>query len=326
MAAQPSVRIVILNYNTRDLLVECLQSLQEDPASSDWHVVVVDNASSDGSAQQVRESFPKVSLVQAERNLGFSAGNNLGTRGAEESYLLFLNSDTRVPVGAVQALVAFLEQTPEAAAVGPRLLSPDGSLQWSCRSFPGPVNTVLEGFWLDRLFPTSRFLGRPRMTWLDHTQTVAVDYVQGAALLVRREAFEAVGGWPEAYFFYAEDADLCYSLKRRCGPVYYHGAVAITHVGGASAAKASEQTTLQAHRSVLLFALRTGGALRLFLQRLATVKVTLPRLLASSLAALFAPGRARGDHLRRQRRLYARVLKIALSRLPSPEQADPPAF
>jgi len=230
----------------------------------------------------------------------------------------------------------FLSEHPGAVAVGPRLVSADGSVQMSCGAFPGPLNTLLSGLWLDRLLPRSRFFGRPNMTWLDHSQTVQVQYLQGAALMLRREAFEAVGGWPEEYFFYAEDADLCRQLQERGGEVWFHGAVSITHIGGASAKKASEWATLEAHRSVLLFALRAGGPGRLVLQRLATILVTLPRLLGAAVLLLPAAAAGKGPLLWRATRVYAKVLALLLHPLrlhaaacgapAGPERRTPAAF
>jgi GT2 family glycosyltransferase len=321
MPSERDLRIVILSFNTRELLASCLQSLLQDPDSARWHVVVVDNASGDGSPQMVRERFPDVTLIENPSNRGFAAGNNVGCVGAQEPVLFFLNSDTVVPAGAIGGLLRFLAEHPGAVAVGPRLVSPDGSVQMSCGGFPGPVNTLLSGLWLDRLFPRSRFFGRPNMTWLDHTQTVQVQYLQGAALMVRREAFEAVGGWPEEFFFYAEDADLCRQLQARGGEMWFHGAVSITHIGGASAKKASEWATLEAHRSVLLFALRSGGPGRLLLQRLTTILVTLPRLVGAALALGPAAAVGKGSALWRALRVYAKVLALLVRPLKLHEAA-----
>jgi len=318
MAALPPeprrLRVVVLSYNTRELLAACLRSLLADPESAAWRLVVVDNASTDGSPQMVREEFPGVTLIESAENRGFSAGNNLGTRDAQEPLLLFLNSDTLVPPGALPALLAFMRDHPDCAAVGPRLTDPDGTPQHSCRTFPGPLNTLLEGFWLDRLAPRSRLLGRPRMTWLDPLATATVDYVSGAALLVRREAFEAVGGWPEEYFFYAEDADLCRQLAARGSKVCYRGEVAIVHLGGASAQQ-STRAAIEAHRSVLIFALRSRGAGGLLLQRLATLAVTVPRLVLAALSLPVAGAMRHGGQAWDRLRLLCRVVAVAVGPL-----------
>lgn len=306
------VRVVILSYNTRDLLANCLRSLVAGPGSGDWHVVVVDNGSSDGSPEMVSAEFPGVTLLRSADNRGFSAGNNLGAAGATEPLLLFLNSDTVVPQGAIAALVAFVEQHPECAAAGPRLVFPDGSRQDSCRTFPGPLNTLLEGFWLDRLLPRSRFFGRPRMTWLDHDATLPVPYVSGAALLVRRERFEAVGGWPEAYFFYAEDAELCLALQRDGQQVMFHGDVRIVHYGGGSASPRTARAAVMATRAVLLFSQRNGGPGRLLGHRLAVLVTTLPRLVLAGLAWPVEVLRGRAGQGTERVRLCAAVLGVAL--------------
>jgi hypothetical protein len=267
----------------------------------------------------VRRDVPGLTLIPTATNVGFSAGNNLGVVGAEEPFVLFLNADTVISTGAIAGLLEFLDGHPDCVAVGPRLVCPDGRLQWSCRTFPGPLNTLLEGLWLDRLFPRSRLFGRSRMTWFDHTRSAEVEYVAGAAILIRRDAFVRVGGWPEAYHFYAEDADLCYSLRRTGGQVWFDGCHEIVHVGGASARQQSLRTTIEAHRSVLLFALRTGGRWRLSLQRAATLVTTLPRFLAAALAApvLFAIGRrAQAAYALRK---YLGAIHVALSPLGRPK-------
>jgi len=303
------LRIVILSYNTCELLSDCLASLQADPQAHRWHVVVVDNASSDDSPRMVQERFPWVTLVQSDDNRGFSAGNNLGMVDAAEEYALFLNSDTVVPAGAVGRLLEFVKSHDDCSAAGPRLENPDGSPQPSCRTFPGPLNTLIEGFWLDRLLPRSRLLGRPRMTWLTHHETVPVDYVAGAALMVRREEFEQVGGWPQAYFFYAEDAELCRALAAGGRKVYFTGDIAITHIGGASAGLQSLWTTIQAHRSVLLFSLRNGGPGRLLLHRIALTLTTLPRLLGALLLWPLAGLQGKGSGTRQRIAVYAGALR-----------------
>lgn len=308
------VSIIIVSFNTADLLADCLQSLHDDPDSEHWQIIVADNASADGSVAMVRERFPAVELLALDRNYGFAAANNRGAEVAGGHHLLFLNSDTVVPAGVIGELAEFLDATPDATIVGARLLSPDGSLQLSARSFPGPLNTFLLYSGLSRLLPGVRPFGDPYLSYIDHTQVNDVNYVDGACLMMRRETFDRLGGWCEDYFLYAEDADLCFRARGLGGRVIYYGPRHITHVGGASAARVAVRSTLEAHRSTFLFILRHRGRAAFWATRLLTVLGVLPRLIVSVLAYPFSALLGNADAMGSRVRLYRRVLALCLSR------------
>ncbi len=311
--------IVIVSYNTRQLLADCLQSLYDDPDHDQWQIIVVDNASSDDSVTMVARQFPQATLVTLDSNIGFARANNRGARIATGRHLLFLNADTVAPAGVITALCDFLDQRADAAIVGPRLVYPDGRLQYSARTFPGPLNTFLEYSFVDRLLPNVRLFGRPRLTYMDHKQVQPVDYVAGACLMICREYFDNVGGWCEGYFFYAEDADLCAKVKRVGGKTYYYGRSRIIHIGGASADQVALPATLEAHRSVFLFVRRNGGLLAFWATRLITVVALLIRSFFGALAWPVAALLGKGEWLTAQLHKYGRVLALCLSRniLPS---------
>lgn len=308
------VSIIIVSFNTADLLADCLQSVYDDPDSEHWQIIVADNASGDDSVAMVLERFPGVHVLALDRNYGFAAANNRGAEVACGDHLLFLNSDTVVPVGAIGELADYLEATPDAAIVGARLLSPDGSLQLSARSFPGPLNTFLLYSGLSRLLPGVRPFGAPYLSYIDHTQVNDVDYVDGACLMMRRATFDRLGGWCEDYFLYAEDADLCFRARQLGASVIYYGPRHITHVGGASAARVAVRSTLESHRSTFLFILRHRGRAAFWLTRLLTTLGVLPRLLATAIAYPFAALLGRADAMGSRVRLYRRVLALCLSR------------
>lgn len=308
------VSIIIVSFNTADLLADCLQSLHDDPDSEHWQIIVADNASADGSVAMVRERFPAVEVLALDRNYGFAAANNRGAEVAGGHHLLFLNSDTVVPAGAIGELAEFLDATPDAGIVGARLLSPDGSLQLSARSFPGPLNTFLLYSGLSRLLPGVRPFGDPYLSYIDHTQVNDVDYVDGACLMMRRETFDRLGGWCEDYFLYAEDADLCFRARQLGASVIYYGRRHITHIGGASAARVAVRSTLEAHRSTFLFILRHHGRAAFWATRLLTVLGVLPRLIVSVLAYPFSALLGKADAMGSRVRLYWRVLTLCLSR------------
>ncbi len=312
--------IIIVNYNTSRLLADCLRSLYDDPDCADWEIIVVDNASSDDSVEMLQRDFPAIKLIAEQTNLGFSRANNRGAQISGGHHLLFLNSDTLVPPGAISQLLQFSTQTPDAAIVGPRLISPDGSIQYSARSFPGPWNMFCSYFLLDRIFPRSTLFGSPRLTNIDHSQTQRVDYVAGACLLISRNCFNTIGGWSPDYFFYAEDADICAKALNGSdeyppqGNTYLLGPCTITHIGGASSSQVKIASTIEAHRSIFLFVRRHRGPVACFATRLVILAGVTPRALLALCALPFAALVGKGPTVWNTLWRYARVIGLALSR------------
>ena len=249
--------IVIVNYNVRDLLRDCLASVYD--SHGDLQVCVVDNGSTDGSADMVAVEFPQVHLIRAE-NHGFAAGNNLGLRafgfpGAGQfRYVLLLNPDTILPPSALADMVAFMEAHPQAGAAGARLVREDGSLDKACRrSFPTPSVAFYRLFGLSKLFPRSRRFGRYNLTYLSPDITTQVDSVVGAFMLMRGEALAQAGLLDERYFMYAEDLDLCYRFKQRGWQVWYNADVTVLHYKGRSSQQRSAQANYHFYRTMRLF-------------------------------------------------------------------------
>ncbi len=232
----PDLSIVILSWNVRELLAACLRSLPT--ATGDWwdraEVLVVDNASTDGSAEMVRRDFPGVRLVALPRNLGFSGGNNVGIRAAQGKYVLLLNPDTVARPGSIATLAEYMEAHETSGIVGPRLLNPDGTLQPSRRRFPTLLTALVEST------PLQRWLGKlpaiRRFYMLDQPEAVTqqVDWLSGAALLCRREALEQAGLFDPGYFMFSEEVDLCRRVKDAGWEVVYVPHAEIVHYGGQS--------------------------------------------------------------------------------------------
>jgi len=223
--------VAIVSYNTREHLRACLNSVApEGPAET----VVVDNGSTDGSVEMVREEYPEVVLIQAE-NRGYGAAANRAFAATSAPYVLLLNTDTLLRPGALAALVEYLGDNPRAGVVGPRLLNPDGSLQPSCFPFPSPLNVLLVGATLGRILfrPIPALRERFLRTW-SHDVGRVVPWVRGAGLGIRREAFEVVGGFDEAYFLYYEETDLSYRLSEAGWETHFTPTAEIVHLGGAS--------------------------------------------------------------------------------------------
>jgi GT2 family glycosyltransferase/lipopolysaccharide/colanic/teichoic acid biosynthesis glycosyltransferase len=221
--------VIIVTFNSRSVLEPCLESLKKQTLFASTEVIVVDNASSDGTPGFVRDRYPWVQLYAGEENVGFSRGVNLGIRRARGKYFLILNPDTVVRDDAIEKLQVFMEETTDAGIVGPKLVFHDGNLQQSCRRFYNWKVLLLRRTFLGKIFRNSRAVSEHLMEDFDHQSTRAVDWVLGAAMLVRREAVEAVGLMDERFFLYFEDVDWCYRMKQKGWVVYYHPDAVVVH-------------------------------------------------------------------------------------------------
>jgi GT2 family glycosyltransferase len=225
------VSVAIVNTNTRDLLAACLSSLYATTPEMDLEVIVVDNASTDGSVAMLRERFPSVSLILNDVNRWFTGATNQAIEESTGEFVFCLNPDTIVHPGAVQALVFYLQQNPKVGAVGPRLLNEDGSLQPSCRDFLTSWNLVLQHLVPWRLLPP-RWRGVRVAEYWDHRSRRRVDWVIGAALMVRSDVVTAIGLKDEAYPIFHEETDWCYRMRQEGWEVHFVPEARITHLGG----------------------------------------------------------------------------------------------
>ena len=229
--------VIIVNYNTREHLRNCLRSLEAGSDGLSVEVVVVDNASSDGSVEMVDREFPHVRLIRNTQNVGFARACNQGAGNPEANNLLFLNSDTVIVSGAFRQLVEAADKYPEVGLIGPRLVSPrDHSLQPSFRPFPS-LRTVFSQFTLLKFF--FRWLPKSRWRAVMNTPTAA-GWLTGACLLVRRSAWEQIGGFDETYFLYYEDTDYCRRAIRAGWKLLYTDAMTVSHQEGASIERAGQ--------------------------------------------------------------------------------------
>lgn len=231
------VSIIIVNYNAKDFLRTCLTSLFT--AISDkitYEVIVVDNASSDQSAEMVEKEFGnKVILIAGKENLGFSKGNNLGIRESHGRYLLFLNPDTEMKEQTLETMTEFMDTHPKAGAATCYVALPDGSLDDGAhRGFPTPWNSFCYFSGISKRFPRSQFFNGYNLGWRDMDTIHEIDALVGAFMLVRREAGEEAGWWDEDYFFYGEDLDFCYTLREKHWKIYFVPTVRIMHYKGVS--------------------------------------------------------------------------------------------
>lgn len=248
----PDLSIIIVSWNVRDLLRDCLHSVFANQGNLTLEVIVVDSASADGSPEMVRELFPQVMLIACEENVGFPRGNNIGLAQANGRYILLLNPDTVVLGNALAQSVAYLAQHPAVGVMGAQLLNADGSVQSSRRRFPSLLTGIFESTWLQSYAPT--FLLRDY--YVQDTaddETAAVDWVMGAFMLIRREVFEKVGGMDEAYFMYSEELDWCKRIKAAGWQIVYYPEAQIIHYQGKSSEQASTMRHINFNRAKLRY-------------------------------------------------------------------------
>ncbi len=231
------VSAIIVNWNTRDLLRQCLESVYRHTLEITFEVWVVDNGSSDGSAEMVAQQFSQVRLIRNQENVGFSKANNQALRQASARYLLLLNSDTALRDNAIAQMVAFLDAHSTVGIAGTRLLNSDGSWQASFDDFPRMPLDMLR----DKISPSRRMRWKSRMTRHDVTTNFAVDYLIGAVFMIRRETMVQIGLLNEDFFMYAEDIDWCYRSARAGWATYYLGELAVYHHNRGSSQKSPEQ-------------------------------------------------------------------------------------
>ena len=238
VAAAPTLSIVMLSWNTRELLRACLASLfapaDEKGHGVDFEVIVVDNGSRDGSADLVAADFPLVTLKRNGVNEGYARGNNQGAALAKGRFLLLLNSDTEVQPGALALLVRFLENCPEYGGCAPKLVNPDGSVQRACMRFPTLAAGFLYDSWFERKFGRSRAVRDYFMEDFDHLGDADVDQPPGACFLIRRELWQAIGGFDERLWLFFNDVELCRRVRDRGLKIRYLARVAVLHHGGKS--------------------------------------------------------------------------------------------
>jgi N-acetylglucosaminyl-diphospho-decaprenol L-rhamnosyltransferase len=223
------VSIIIVSYNSSAVLGACLSAIRKQDYSGETEVIVVDNASADGTPDMVRENFPWVDLVAGDENLGYSKGVNVGIRRARGRYFFILNPDTVVQRDSVQKLADFMDNTPEAGITGPKLVFQDGNVQYSCRRFYNFKVLALRRTPLGKIFPKAQAVQDHLMLDFDHASTREVDWMLGAAMFVRREAVEQIGLMDERFFLYFEDVDWCYRMAQQGLHVYYYPESVVIH-------------------------------------------------------------------------------------------------
>jgi GT2 family glycosyltransferase len=245
-----AIAVCIINYNTGDLLRECLHSVLAQNADE---IVVVDNASADCSVEMMKGEFPSIPLIALQKNIGYGAASNRGIEKCCSEQIVLLNADTRMKPGSLQALRNYLDDNPQAAIIGPRILNPDGTLQTSCFHFPTPLHIFLYISGLYRSIPRLPILKQHTLQKMTSESARPVPWILGAALAFRRETFERLGGFDETFFMYFEEVDLCYRLFSQGKQIHFVPGAEIIHVGGGSTTQKRAWSYIQFFASLAQF-------------------------------------------------------------------------
>jgi GT2 family glycosyltransferase len=261
MAKKPDVSIVIVNWNTRALLLQCIGSILETTHGASLEIIVVDNGSEDDSAQAVASAYPSARVIQNGENLGFAKANNIGMRLAQGEFLCLVNSDVIVLPGAVEEMLRYIRGNPGIGILGPRLLNPDMSLQPSCKYFPTLRTAGCHAVGLNAFFPRNRYLCGEHMPSASHVRIRECDVMVGAFLMVRLTALKEVGLFDERFFIYGEEVDLCHRFHDCGWGVVYFPGVSVIHIGGASSSRNAQRFFCESFKSKRMYWMKHYGSL-----------------------------------------------------------------
>lgn len=248
------VSIIIVNFNTKQLTLDCISSILKSKTKYHYEIILVDNASSDGSVEAIHSEFPEVSVIANKQNVGFSKANNQGMKVASGRYILLLNSDTVIEPNTLEIMIRFMDSNPRVGASGCKLILPDGSLDDACkRGFPTPLASFYYAFGFSKLFPNHPKYNQYKLTHLDPDEIHEVDCLVGAFMMVRREVIEQIGGLDEEFFMYGEDIDWCYRIKQAGWKIVYYPKTTVIHYKGASSRRKPFKIIYEFHRAMVLF-------------------------------------------------------------------------
>lgn len=246
--------IIIINWNTKDLLNKCLDSIARNSNDIKKEIFVVDNNSTDGSPDFIKENYPYVNLIKNTKNLGFSRANNIALRKAGGKYILLLNSDTVVEPSAVSLMMDFLEKHPEAGMAGPKLLNSDGTIQLACRrSIPNPKVAFYRITGLSRIFPKNEEFAKYNLTFRNSEELQEVEAISGACMMIKKKAMDEIGLLDEDFFMYGEDLDWCHRLGKMEWKIYYIPNARVIHHHRASSKKRRLKSILNFHHAMYIF-------------------------------------------------------------------------
>jgi GT2 family glycosyltransferase len=246
------ISFIVVSWNAKKYLVECLESIEKHAPGTRYEIILVDNGSSDGSIEIVKQRFPAVNLICNGRNTGFAKANNIGIRKCRGRYICLINSDVKMLDGCLSTMIRYMDLHPSVGILGPRVLNPDFTKQDSCKYFPTLANEFFRAIAMDAILQDTRF----NIVLKPHSSPdviTKVDVLSGCFWMVRKEAFNQVGLLDERFFFYAEDKDLCKRFKEHGWQVVYNPDAQVIHYGGASSASAPIQFYIEMQRANLQY-------------------------------------------------------------------------
>ena len=247
------ISVIIVSWNVKRYLVDCLNSLQQYPPSHKYEIIVVDNNSIDGTSDLVKEKFPYINFIKNEQNLGFAAANNRGIKVAKGLYIFLLNPDTIVHKGAVDRLIGFMDDNPDVGACGPKLLNADGTTQGSVRQFPTFRAALYRHTIFKVLLIFRKQQHRYMMRHFSYDRQMDVDQVTGAAFMTRKSIVDQIGAMDEQFFMYYEEVDFCYRVNKAGYRIVFTPTAAITHFGGQSSGQIPIENRMMLVKSMLMF-------------------------------------------------------------------------
>lgn len=281
-----NLTICIVSWNTRDLLEKCLESIDDCRQREICEICVVDNASGDGSTEMLRTRFPDIRLIEGSINYGFAKANNMAIRRTTGRYILLLNPDTEVQAGTLEAMLGFLAEHPNAGAVGPMLVGPGGTMQASASPAPNLIREISSMFHLGDILSPATY---DMISW-ELRKVREVDVLQGACLMLRREAIEQVGLLDEDYFMYSEEVDLCYRLRKAGWGINWLPEARVVHHGGQSSKQVPIESFLHLYRGKITYFRKHHGVAAAIVYKLILATASMARLILSPLAFLQQPG------------------------------------
>jgi GT2 family glycosyltransferase len=307
------ISIIIVNWNSAAFLRECLRSIYSTVTRLQFEVIVIDNASFDGSDFMVRREFPEVRFIQSRKNLGFAGANNIAFAHSSGKNVLFLNPDTELTGNALEVMCSALDTTVDAGVVGCKLLNTDLSVQTACiQAFPSILNQTLNCEFLRALFPKS-FLWGSRPLFVPSNQPSVVDCVSGACLMIRRIVFEKVGQFNTSYFMYAEDRDLCYKVARAGWRSYFVSDATVIHHGGRSSShRPNHFAAVLMQESTLTFVRAQHGRVYGLCYRCSTIFVSIARIILLVTALPFAIRKSLRQSMRRSLGKWFNILRWSI--------------
>jgi GT2 family glycosyltransferase len=304
----PKLSISLVNTNNRVLLHDCLVSLFQQDHGVEFETILVDNVSTDGSADMVAAEFPQVKVIRNERRKGFAANHNQAIAASKGEMVLVLNEDTVVRPGALKTMCDFMDSHPQTGALGPKLENPDGTLQKSCYKFPSPMRSMAENLMLLAAFPNCPLWADYR-DW-EHDTERDVDFVSGAAILVRRKVLETTGVLDERFFIYAEETDWCFRMHKDGWKVTFIPNATIVHFGGQSSVAIKDRQFCEFNRSAGKYILKHYGRMGSIILRISMVIGALLRVPLFALISVVRRAPAQREEATTKLHLWLRLLKL----------------